>query len=133
MGVTSRMLELPSVVLVRESAEELRFRVEDPEMYPAWKPYDLVFLEPEPFSGPHELEDVCLRTLSPPVPSGDPVGKTTFEFVSREVVPSDGAAVQVHVRSASETDVVHGAFVWTVVARVTARELRTAPAPAPER
>ena len=120
--------ELPFVELVGESREELRFRVTNAAHADALDPFDVVFEDPETFDGPRELEDVYLRS-SPTSPgaSVEHPGKARYEFVCREIVPTDGRPSQVHVLSPDEVRVLHGAFAWTVVARVIARDVRVEP------
>jgi hypothetical protein len=108
--------DLAEVLVVAKSEGELRFRVTDPDVYPEHPPFDIVFDHPEAFRGPEALYDVCLCARGPS-PDGEGF---VYEFQSRELVPTDGRAIQAEVVRGGETKIRFGRTVSTVVAQVVA-------------
>lgn len=124
-------LMLGQVALVAQSTHELRFRVRDPLIYPAYPPFDLVLRGILSFAGNHEMTDVRLRvsdarTIRPDLGAD----YTLFEFVSDEVVPTEGRPVQVEIL-AGQSRILYGTSVARVEARAIAESADVVAAPAP--
>jgi hypothetical protein len=119
---------LHSVTLLSQSPSELCFRVTDPEIYPRYDSFDLVFRHAEPFSGPHEMDDVTLHAQSATLPHTSPQF-AIYEFRHCETVPTEGRPYQVEVQINGAVSALHGVIVENVIARIVALDLVIRPVP----
>jgi hypothetical protein len=85
-------------------------------MYPGYRPFHLVFMQPRSFTGSEEMFDVWLCVRGPSVPADGVV----FEFESRAIVPTAGRPVQVQGWAGGKSRILFGKTVSTVEARIAA-------------
>ncbi len=117
--------DLDVVELTFRSDRELRFRVSEQTMYPGYRPYHLVFMQPRSFTGPEEMFDVWLCVRGPAVTAGGVV----YEFESRAIVPTAGRPVQVQGWAGGKRRILFGKTVSTVEARIVAASVTVEAAP----
>jgi hypothetical protein len=118
-------MDLDVVELTFRSDRELRFRVSEQTMYPGYRPFHLVFIQPRSFTGPEEMFDVWLCVRGPSVAADGVV----FEFESRSIVPTEGRPVQVQALGGGKSRILFGKTVSAVEARIVAASVTVDAAP----
>jgi len=121
-----KRLVLGQVVLIERTDGVLRFRARDPDIYPAYAAFDLVFHDPDTVVGDLEMDDVRLRITTAPSGTERDARRYLYEFVDDQVVPADGQPYQVSVLPSGATETSFGARITHVKASITARALSIA-------
>lgn len=111
------------VELIEHSGECLRLRVSDPNLYPAYPEFDLCFQGVqvlEGFEGEDQLDDVKIRRAELP-PQFEPQQFSAFEFVSREIRPTEGRPYQFQILEDGSSRILFGEAVESREAFVVAQ------------